>query len=263
MNFAQVKGISIPQGTVKQLAQGQTTLWEKSGSDNPWSKEPVSLTFPSGGSLGYDAYYLYDNVYIAVSVNDGAWTNVTIVAGSQAASGIATLQSGDTIKIKGIGNTTWEECQFTINSPQADVVVAGNILSLLDGSTFQSITSMEPRCFTYLFYGCDKLKDASNFVLPNFLSAGCYQYLFAGAKGLEKAPELPTKILLGYCYGNMFNGCTNLNYIKCLATNRSASGCTSDWVSNVGATGTFVKAAGVYWPSGGSGIPRGWTVQEV
>ena len=29
MNFAQVKGISIPQGTVKQLAQGQTVLWKK------------------------------------------------------------------------------------------------------------------------------------------------------------------------------------------------------------------------------------------
>ena len=28
MNFAQVKGISIPQGTVKQLAQGQTVLWK-------------------------------------------------------------------------------------------------------------------------------------------------------------------------------------------------------------------------------------------
>lgn len=31
MNFAQVKGITIPQGAVKQLSQGQTTLWKKSG----------------------------------------------------------------------------------------------------------------------------------------------------------------------------------------------------------------------------------------
>lgn len=29
MNFAQVKGISIPQGSVKQLAQGQTVLWKQ------------------------------------------------------------------------------------------------------------------------------------------------------------------------------------------------------------------------------------------
>ena len=36
MNFAQVKGISIPQGTVKQLAQGQTVLWKKQESGEIW-----------------------------------------------------------------------------------------------------------------------------------------------------------------------------------------------------------------------------------
>ena len=35
MNFAQVKGITIPQGAVKQLSQGQTTLWKKRGGVLP------------------------------------------------------------------------------------------------------------------------------------------------------------------------------------------------------------------------------------
>lgn len=31
----------------------------------------------------------------------------------------------------------------------------------------------------------------------------------------------------------------------------------------VSPTGTFVKKAGVDWPTGNSGIPSGWTVVEV
>ena len=39
MNFAQVKGISIPQGSVKQLAQGQTVLWKQGGAPLPYDAQ--------------------------------------------------------------------------------------------------------------------------------------------------------------------------------------------------------------------------------
>ena len=59
----------------------------------------------------------------------------------------------------------------------------------------------------------------------------------------------------------MFNGCTNLNSITCLATDISASSCTTNWLKNVAATGTFYKASSMTsWESGVSGIPTGWTV---
>jgi len=61
----------------------------------------------------------------------------------------------------------------------------------------------------------------------------------------------------------MFLSCSNLNYIKCLATNISASNCLYNWVSGVASTGTFVKAADVNWSSGKSGIPSGWTIQNL
>ena len=60
----------------------------------------------------------------------------------------------------------------------------------------------------------------------------------------------------------MFNGCSNLNYIKCLATNKSASSCTFYWVNGVASSGTFVKAPDITWASGTSGIPNGWNVQD-
>jgi hypothetical protein len=59
----------------------------------------------------------------------------------------------------------------------------------------------------------------------------------------------------------MFYGCSNLNYIKCLATGISATS-KYNWVDGVSQTGTFVKASGIYWSTGTSGIPEGWTVIE-
>ena len=62
----------------------------------------------------------------------------------------------------------------------------------------------------------------------------------------------------------MFKGCTNLNYIKCLATDISASSCLNYWVDGVASTGTFVKAASMTsWRTGESGIPNDWTVQDA
>jgi hypothetical protein len=64
----------------------------------------------------------------------------------------------------------------------------------------------------------------------------------------------------------MFYNCTNLNYIKCLATDISASNCTSNWVNGVAASGTFVKDPNITtstWETGANGIPSGWTVQDA
>lgn len=59
----------------------------------------------------------------------------------------------------------------------------------------------------------------------------------------------------------MFAGCTNLNYVKCLATDISADYCTINWLDGVAATGTFKKATGMEdWTTGVDGIPTGWTV---
>ena len=59
----------------------------------------------------------------------------------------------------------------------------------------------------------------------------------------------------------MFYGCSNLNHIKMLATDISATDCLSDWVSGVASTGTFVKNPNMTsLPTGNNGIPSGWTV---
>ena len=75
----------------------------------------------------------------------------------------------------------------------------------------------------------------------------------------HQAQELRT-----ICKFHMFEDCSRLNYIKCLATDISASDCTSWWVVGVASTGTFVKAPSMAsWGAGTSGIPTGWAVQDA
>lgn len=122
-------------------------------------------------------------------------------------------------------------------------------------------TSLATDCYQYMFAKCTSLTNAP--VLPATTVEGqCYKDMFAGCTSLTSAPVLPATELKYNCYQEMFSGCTNLNYIKCLATDISAYDCTTDWVDGVAASGTFVKASGVTWPTGTNGIPSGWSVQE-
>ena len=88
--------------------------------------------------------------------------------------------------------------------------------------------------------------------------------MFSGCTSLVNAPTLPATTLVLFCYGGMFQGCTSLNYIKCLATDIPDNRCTQEWVRGVASTGTFVKNASMAsWTTGTSGIPTGWTVQDA
>ena len=124
-------------------------------------------------------------------------------------------------------------------------------------------TTLPFGCYSEMFMGCTSLTTAP--ALPaTTLETMCYKSMFNGCSSLTTAPELPATTLNFMCYSGMFNGCTSLNYIKCLATDISAPSCTSNWVSGVASTGTFVKAASMEtWTTGNKGIPEGWTVIDA
>lgn len=124
-------------------------------------------------------------------------------------------------------------------------------------------TTIATNCYLNMFNGCKNLTTAPE--LPaTTLAASCYNGMLRNCTALTTAPALHSTTLAGQCYAYMFNGCTKLNYIKMLATDISASKCLADWVKNVASTGTFVKnPAMTSLPSGTSGIPSGWTVQNA
>lgn len=142
-------------------------------------------------------------------------------------------------------------------SADAKFSVSGDIMSLCSSDLYGS-------AFAYLFQNATNLADASGLILPSVTETKCYQGMFYGCTSLTSAPTLPATTLAGNCYYNMFRGCSNLKYLKCLGTNTSTgtSSPTYNWVKDVPSGGTFVKKAGVTWPTGASGIPEGWTVIE-
>ena len=122
-------------------------------------------------------------------------------------------------------------------------------------------TTLARSCYSQMFSNCTSLTTAPE-LLATTLAQNCCADMFRGCTSLTTAPELPATRLADGCYFCMFYGCSQLNYIKCLATDISASQCTSGWVTNVAATGTFVRAASMSsWTDGASGIPSGWEVE--
>lgn len=117
-------------------------------------------------------------------------------------------------------------------------------------------------CYQGMFRGCTSLVNAP--ALPaTKLSNYCYDEMFYGCTSLIESPTLPAPTLKAYCYERMFYGCSQLNKIKMYATTL-ANQSLSSWVYGVSANGTFIKSASlVNIPSGSSGIPNGWIVQNV
>lgn len=163
---------------------------------------------------------------------------------------------------------------------------------LLEKTPQLSATTLANSCYAYMFEYCTPLTTAPS--LPaTVLANGCYASMFSNCSNLTTAPQLPATTLANQCYASMFSncssltiapdllattlvngcynrmffGCSNLNYIKMISTNGSELdnyNYLNNWVANVASNGTFVKAASMTnLPSGNSGIPNGWTVQNA
>ena len=124
-------------------------------------------------------------------------------------------------------------------------------------------TTLAHSCYEFMFNGCTSLVKAPE--LPaTTLTPYCYYGMFENCQSLTQAPELNATSLLNRCYKEMFKNCNNLNYIKCLSTDITATDALTDWLSGVAPSGTFVKKYGVeFLTNSPSGIPEGWTVEEI
>lgn len=161
-------------------------------------------------------------------------------------------------------------CVSLVNPPIVNVGGVGNMgmrymfagCTSLTTAPELPATTLDQYCYSDMFAGCTSLTSAP--ALPaTTLADYCYQEMFKGCTSLTTSPVLPASALPQYCYMGMFSGCSSLNYIKCLATDISASNCTTNWVRGVYPTGTFVKSASMNsWTIGVNGIPVGWIIRN-
>ena len=168
---------------------------------------------------------------------------------------------GDEYLSGGVEGVFGNDLKLRLTTTTKTFDVGGDVRTIVYGNTTkESISGNGLKCF---FYGSNVVNsDKLNMsVFKSVEQEGCYS-MFSGCSSLTTAPELPATKLASGCYSYMFKGCSNLNYIKCLATDISATDCTTNWVNGVAETGTFVKEIGVEWETGINGIPEGWTVEE-
>ena len=200
------------------------------------------------------------------------------------------LVSGDWVQFKGnntsgLSNSSSNYLKFAVSGNP--VALSGNVMSLIDGIG-ETLVIPNDYCFSNLFSG-SKVKTVSSDFLPatkliyccyqdmfgdcsilvqapalpsTTLEQRCYYNMFRNCTSLKKAPELPATNLVMQCYQYMFFGCSSLNYVKCSARNITAYNSLDNWLQGVAQTGTFVKRSGISYPSGASGIPKGWTIQN-
>ena len=222
-------------------ATGNVIAYQEAAAPD-FSTEPLTFNILSDGTVNWTASDSSLTKTIEYKLKDSNnWTPITSNTGESAPT--ITVKAGDEIQFRG-DNTAYcggnPELYSTFGGSTAEFEIEGNIMSLINPKDFSTLTTLESNfTFAFLFSNCTGLTSAENLILP-------------------------ATTLADSCYDSMFQGCTNLNYIKCLATDISASSCTEGWVDGVASTGTFVKASSMTsWATGTKGIPTGWTVQNA
>lgn len=264
-----------------------------------YSKVPLTFEILTDGYINWKNNAGTNLKTIQYSKNNGEWTSITstnIGVQIYVASGDTVQFKGDNTQY---GLRLDSNAINTFSGSTAQFNIKGNIMSLINSTNFYGLDlpSGVPANFVNMF-AYTPVISAENLVLPSrvinqisylamfrnctslttppkvigdsmtrFAFNGSYNYalkdMFINCTSLTKAPELPNFLSPNnYCYEQMFKNCTSLNYIKCLSTTITPSSLYNGWVNGVASTGTFVKAAGVNWRTGGSGIPSGWTVIE-
>lgn len=200
------------------------------------------------------------------------------------------INSGDSVlwKANGVVCTSSSANRYSRFSSTGNFKVSGSLNTLLFGDKARKNVNGD-YAFFGLFFGCTKLIYADELILPTKLGyTHCFYRLFRGCSNLLTSPnlfdidasqrntfqemfhscsKLSSEISINSTnpgtqgYNAMFYGCGQLNYIKMLATDISASNCLYNWVQGVSATGIFVKHIDAQWTTtGSSGVPTNWTV---
>ena len=200
--------------------------------------------------------------YFEYAVGNGNWTQFTSTVSNIPFGGtLGNLRlRGKSSKGTAIDNHQYSKISFDYAS--VEVSCRGDIRTLVDYEDYETTSTANARfihlfsncialttapalpattlasyCYDNMFSGCTALTTAP--ALPaTTLKTGCYNVMFADCTALTTAPDLPATTLADYCYCNMFSGCSKLSKVKMLATDVSATGCLSYWLTNAGTSAT-------------------------
>ena len=160
-------------------------------------------------------------------------------------SGYTQLRNAPTLPIMELSNSCYREmfkgCTLFGGAPKlpATTLADNCYYHMFSGCTSLATspalpaTTLANSCYASMFYGCKGLTTAPELNMTT-LANGCYTYMFAGCTSLTVAPKLPAAKLVPGCYFDMFYGCSKLEKVTMLATDISASGSLTNWLSGAG-----------------------------
>jgi len=257
-----VSGVSESGVFTKANEMSGWTIDSVNGVPSGWTVQDITLPYDKQYftlvPISAASTFQFSNAGLSYSLDSGStWTAL------EASTDTPSVGVGDKIMFKGTITPTSTGIGTFSSSDKFDV--EGNAMSLLYGDNFIGQTSLSGKDYALksLFAYNKNIIKAENMILPaTTLASYCYQYMFRFSS-LKTAPKLLATTLVSQCYNCMFQNCGGINSITCLATDISASYCTSNWLQNASSSGTFTKAASMTsWGSGGSGIPNNWTVLD-
>ena len=272
MTNLEINAAYIGSTEVTHMYLGDELVWrsepEPPGPD--YSAMPLTFEILSAGTIMWwqNGGSTSDAKTIEYKKNDDTWVSITSSSNPSKAPTFS-VQPGDIVLFKGTNIRYNNGGIPSVFSGTCSFNAYGNILSLIYGDNYLNETELpsgntSTSNFDGLFRQNMGIIDASNIIMPQNTTRYCFKQMFYYCENLEKAPTLPAATLAIRAYNQMFDNCHKLNYVKCLATDISASDCTVNWLNQVAATGTFVKNPNMSsWTGGIDGIPAGWTVQDA
>lgn len=277
--------ISFPQTNTGTTSESKTVFqYIVKGSTPPIDYTQEYLTFEPISSA---VTYSHGIQTFQYSLDDGeTWSTCTT-------SQTVTVNVGQKMKLKGsFNNINQDRDTNRFTATGGTWKAYGNLLSLLYGDTFASVTVLGKDGLLFCFYHCQNLIDIDNLKIPitsititrglratfrdcgfssvpsdllpaTTLSRECYMGTFEECANLVKAPLLPATTIPSYGYFAMFNNCTSLNEVTCLATSGIGGNKTQLFLNGVASSGTFYKAPSASWSTGQYGVPSGWTILDA
>ena len=263
-----IAGLCIGSTEVSKAYLGSTLVYENCGSRD-YSLEYFTVEALSSGVVSLRGASFTQPADLWYRLNGGEWEmSVVDLNGAIAEVDVVT---GDIVEFKGAPTTTSLNSviyPFGMMQTTASYNVYGNLKSLFvaDPTSQYDLTgllSVSVNIFQGFFQGT-AIADASNLVLLPLATNATYYRMFRNDTSLTGSPKLEDATLTASCYEQMFDGCSSLSNVTCLATSISATDCITGWLNGTAASGTLHCASTMTssWIPG-TNIPSGWTVQSI